>query len=143
MRAPALKKKSSKVFLLVCLMGLLRAQDFVISYAMQVHNGIAQRQAFGIARALRDHTSKASYTCEIPVNEPKLPPKQEPFLLDILLKSYQDEVVDCLYQGEVRIESSGFNTHSQNQNRATLRMVAPANVRLEGGLLVLEIYTRR
>ncbi|WP_104750957.1 hypothetical protein [Helicobacter salomonis] len=143
MRAPALKKKSSKAFLLVCLVGFLHAQEFVISYAMQVHNGVAKRQAFGITRALRDHTNKVHYTCEIPINEPKLPPKQEPFLLDILLKSYQDEVVDCLYQGEVRIESSGFNTNSQNQNNATLRMVAPANVHLEGGLLVLEIYTRR
>ncbi len=143
MRAPALKKRVSKAFLLLCLVGLLHAQEFVISYAMQVQNGIAKRQAFGIARALKTHANKTHYTCEIPVNEPKLPPKQEPFLLDILLKSYQDEVVDCLYQGEVRIESSGFNTNSQNQNHATLRMVAPANVRLEGGLLVLEVYQRR
>ncbi len=143
MRAPALKKKRNKALCLLCLVGFLHAQEFVISYAMQVHNGVAKRQSFGIARALRKHASKAHYTCEIPVNEPKLPPKQEPFLLDILLKSYQEQVVDCLYQGEVRIESSGFNTAMQNQNNATLRMVAPASVSLEGGLLVLEIYTRR
>ncbi|WP_104638432.1 hypothetical protein [Helicobacter bizzozeronii] len=130
-----------KVCLLVCLVGFLRAQDFVISYAMQVHNGIATNQSFGITRALKKYQG-LHYRCEIPVDEPKLNSKQELFLLDILLKTYQNAVLDCLYKSEVRIESSGFNANSQNQNRATLRIITPLNAYLEGGLLVLEVYEK-
>ncbi|WP_163531765.1 hypothetical protein [Helicobacter suis] len=131
-----------KTFLLA-LVGLLQAEEFMISYAMQVQNGIATRASFGFSRALKEHVSKKSFSCEIPIKEPKLSAKQKPFLLDILLQTYQDQVVDCLYKGEVQVQSSGFNTHFQNQNNATLRIVAPANVHLEGALLMLEVYLRR
>ncbi len=131
-----------KVFLLA-LVGLLQAEEFMISYAMQVQNGIATRASFGFSRALKEHASKKSFSCEIPIKEPTLSSKQKPFLLDILLQTYQDQVVDCLYKGEVQVQSSGFNTHFQNQNNTTLRIIAPANVHLEGALLVLEVYLRR
>ncbi|TSA86544.1 hypothetical protein [Helicobacter mehlei] len=134
----ALKNLSRSAFLLV---GLLGAQDFVISYALQVHNGIATHQSFGIARALKKYQG-LRYRCEIPVDEPKLDSKQELFLLDILLKTYQNAVLDCLYKSEVRIESNGFNTQMQNQNYATLRITTPLNAYLEGGLLVLEVYEK-
>lgn len=135
--------KWSKILCTLILCAKLGGEEFMISYSMQVHNGIATHQSFGIARALKEHASKRSYTCEIPVSEPKLTPKQEPLLLDILLKTYQDKVIDCLYKGEVWVQASGFNTQLQNQNRATLHIIAPANARLEGGLLILKVYLRR
>ncbi|GLH58057.1 hypothetical protein [Helicobacter ailurogastricus] len=131
-----------KVFVLACCVGLCVADEFVLSYRVQTHNGIATNEAFGLSRALKKHPHNSSYTCDIPVNEPKLSPPQQPYLLDILLKSYQNAVVDCLYKGEVLVQASGFNSKLQNQNQASLDIHAPASVHLEGGLLVLEIYEK-
>ncbi|CCF80623.1 hypothetical protein HBZS_110710 [Helicobacter bizzozeronii CCUG 35545] len=75
-----------KVCLLVCLVGFLRAQDFVISYAMQVHNGIATNQSFGITRALKKYQG-LEYRCEIPVDEPKLDSKQELLFVGYFVKN--------------------------------------------------------
>ncbi|BDQ28937.1 hypothetical protein [Helicobacter ailurogastricus] len=131
-----------KVFVLACCVGLCVADEFVLSYRVQTHNGIATNEAFGLSRALKKHPHNSSYTCDIPVSEPKLSPLQKPYLLDILLKSYQNAVVDCLYKGEVLVQASGFNSKLQNQNQASLDIHAPASVHLEGGLLVLEIYEK-
>ncbi len=135
----ALAKKGA--FLALCV--TLHAQEFVISYAMQVRNGVATHESFGLARALKAHPHTHTYTCHINAPSLELSKEQEPYELEILIKKHKEEVLDCLYKSEVSIESNDLNTAMQNQNRATLRMSTPLKAHLEGGLLVLEIYTRR